>query len=150
VILEYLDERFAPGDAAKRLYPGDVRDRARIRRLAREAEEYLGNEGINPVTEEYFFKDGAAPDAAKVEKARVKVREELEYFAREMRAGFLAGDTPTAADYVLYSYYAYVARLTLRKPEVRLTELVPAPIAQWGKRIEALPFFDKTYPPHWR
>src|SRR5512141_2259490 len=30
VILEYLDERFASGS---KLYPGDVRERARIRRL---------------------------------------------------------------------------------------------------------------------
>lgn len=150
VILEYLEERFPSSDAARSLYPGGVRERARIRRLAREAEEYVGNEAIDPITTEHFFKDGAAPDADKVAKAREKLREELEYFTRELRGNFLAGGAPTAADFVLYSYFAYVGRLTVRKPEVRLTELVPAPLAQWGRRIEALPYFDKTYPPHWR
>jgi hypothetical protein len=43
-----------------------------------------------------------------------------------------------------------VARITVRKPETRLDELVPPTIAQWAKRIEAMPFYDKTYPPHWR
>ena len=21
---------------------------------------------------------------------------------------------------------------------------------EWGKRVESMPFFDKTFPPHWR
>jgi hypothetical protein len=29
-------------------------------------------------------------------------------------------------------------------------ELVPLGLADWAARIEALPFFDKTFPPHWR
>src|SRR5512141_342020 len=59
-ILEYLDERFTSGP---KLYPGDVKARARIRRLVREAEEYVGGEGLDPVVEEYLFKgEGVAPD----------------------------------------------------------------------------------------
>ncbi len=27
---------------------------------------------------------------------------------------------------------------------------LPANIAAWTKRIEALPYFDKTIPPHWK
>ena len=50
----------------------------------------------------------------------------------------------------VYPWYAYVKRITFRKPESKLTEVVPAAIAQWGARIEALPYFDKTYPAHWR
>jgi len=149
-ILEYLEERFPPKDAAESLYPGDARARARIRRLGREIESYLDQEGLDPIVMEHFFKDGAAPDDARVAKARERVKEELAYFSRELRGKFLAGDTPTAADFVLYPEYAYVKRLTSRKPELALTELVPAPLAQWGKRIEALPYYDKTYPPHWR
>jgi glutathione S-transferase len=149
-ILEYLDERFPSKDAATSLYPGDARARARIRRLGREIESYLDQEGLDPIVMEHFFKDGAAPDEAKVAKARERVKEELGYFARELRGKFLAGEAPTAADFVLYPEYAYVKRLTSRKPELDLVTLVPAPLAEWGKRIEALPYFDKTYPPHWR
>jgi glutathione S-transferase len=149
-ILEYLEERFPAADAAKNLFPGDVRARGRIRRLVREAEAYLGAEGIGPITEEYFFKDNAAPDAKRVSAAREAVGRELDYFARELRGAFLGGDTLTAADLVLYPYLAYVTRLTFRKPETKLTELEPAKLGDWRKRIEALPFYEKTYPPHWK
>ena len=50
----------------------------------------------------------------------------------------------------LYPYLAYVARITVRKPETRLVELVPEPVAEWSRRIEAMPYYDKTFPPHWR
>lgn len=149
-ILEYLEERFPAKDAAASLFPGDVRSRARLRRLNREVDAYLDQEALDPIVMEHFFKEGAAPDEARVAKARERLREELEYFAKELRGKFLAGDAPTAADFSLYPEYAYVARLTARKPELKLTELVPAPLAQWGARIEALPYFDKTFPPHWR
>ena len=147
VILEYLDERFASG---VKLYPGDAKSRARVRRLAREAEEYLGIEGIDPITTEYFGKDGAAPELDKVDKAKTRLAEELEYLANELKSPFFAGDAPSAADIVVYPWIGYVNRIAFRKPETRLTERVPAPIAAWAKRIEALPFFDKTFPPHWR
>jgi len=149
-ILEYLDERFPSPDATHALYPGDVRGRARIRRLIREVDSYLDQEGLDPIFAEHFFKEGAAPDEAKVARARERLKEELEYFARELRGAFLAGETPSAADFVLYPEYAYVKRITFRKPELGLTELVPAPIEAWGKRIESMPFFEKTFPPHWR
>jgi len=97
-ILEYLDERYVSGT---KLYPGDARARARIRRLAREAEEYLGLEGIDPITTEYFGKDGAAPDLAKVDKAKARLKEELEYFAKELKGPFFGGNALCAADLVL-------------------------------------------------
>jgi glutathione S-transferase len=146
-ILEYLDERFVSG---RKLYPGGSRERSRIRRLALEAASYVGTEAIDPITDELFYKDAVAPDMDRVAKGREKLREELEYFARELRGDYLAGASPTAADFVLYPYMGYVKRITLRKPESKLTEVVPANIDAWAKRIEALPYFDKTYPPHWK
>ena len=147
VILEYLDERF-PG--ALRLYPGDAKRRALIRRLAREAEEYLYKEGISVIVDEYFWKDDAAPDPQKVEAARKRVREELEYFARELKAPFLDGAEPTAADFVMAPLLGYVSRISFRKPDSKLEELVPAPLAEYHRRLKALPYYDKTFPPHWR
>jgi glutathione S-transferase len=146
-ILEYLDERFASGP---KLYPGDARTRARLRRLVCELEAYLDREGLDPITTEYFGKDGAAPDLGVVEKAKVRLKEELEYFAKELQGKYFAGDGISAADLVAYPFYGYVKRITVRKPETALTDLVPAPLKAWAQRIEALPFFDKTFPPHWR
>jgi glutathione S-transferase len=147
-ILEYLDERFASGP---KLYPGDVKSRARIRRLVRELESYLGTEAIDVITSELFFKHGdAPPDMDRVAGGRTRLAEELAYFTKELRGKFLAGDTPSAADFVLYPYLGYVWRINLRKPESGLADILPAPMAEYKKRIEALPYFDKTFPPHWR
>jgi glutathione S-transferase len=146
-ILEYLDERFTSG---AKLYPGDAKNRARIRRLIQEMQGYLGAEGIDPITSELFFKGDAAPDRDKVAEGRKRLGEELEYFSKELRGKFLAGDAPTAADFVLYPYLGYCARVTFRKPETKLNELLPAALAEYKKRVEALPYFDKTFPPHWR
>ena len=147
-ILEYLDERFTEG---VKLYPGDAKARARIRRLVREAEEHLGVEAIDPITDEYFGKKGEAPDAEKVDKAKARLKEELDYFAQELQGAYFGGDAVNALDLVLYPWIGgYVKRITFRKPESKLTDLVPARLAEWCKRIEALPYFDKTIPAHWR
>jgi glutathione S-transferase len=145
-ILEYLDERFG----GTKLYPGDARNRARIRLLVRESEEYLDLQGIDPVTTELFGDNAKNPDMERVAQASKVVGEELAFFAKEMRGKFLAGDEPSAADLALYPWYGYVKRIAFRKPETKLTDLVPDTIKQWGARIEAWPFFDKTFPPHWK
>jgi glutathione S-transferase len=145
-ILEYLDER---DGGARRLYPGTAQERARIRRLVREDEEHLDGKGLTPVYEELYLKP-EPPDAARLDAGRSKLAEELDYFGRELRGAFLAGDAPTAADFVLYPDVAYVKRIGAKKPESQLAGILPAPIAQWAARIEALPYFEKTFPPHWR
>jgi len=147
VILEYLDERFPQGD---KLFPGEAKERARIRRLAREAEEYVYKEGVSPITDEYFWKGDAPPDENVVKTARDKLANELKYLAGELRGNYLAGASPAAADLTLYPLVAFCKRITFRKPESKLTDILPAKIADWAKRIESQPYFDKTYPPHWR
>ena len=49
-----------------KLFPGEAKERARVRRLAREAEEYVYKEGVSPITDEYFWKGDAPPDEAVV------------------------------------------------------------------------------------
>ena len=147
-ILEYLEERFS--SSGKPLFPGDAKARARIRRLMHETQSYLRAESIDPIVDEFFYKDGAPADVDKLAKAREVMQRELAWFAGEMQGDFLAGNEPTAADFTLYPEIGYVKRITFRKPESKLVELLPAPIVEWAKRIEALPYFDKTFPEHWR
>jgi len=147
-ILEYLDERFP--NAAK-LYPGDASARARIRRLIREMESYLVAESIDKIVDELFWKkEGEAPNLELVAGWREKVREELAYFARELRGKYVAGDALSAADFVLYPCLAYCWRINVRRPDAGLGDVVPPALADYKKRIEALPYYDKTFPPHWR
>ena len=146
-ILEYLDERFT---AAPKLYPGDVRERARIRRIAREVEQYAYAQGIDRIVDELFWKDDAPPDAKVMEESKQKLADELAGLEKEMRGDWLGEGAMTAADITLYTVVAYMKRVTVRKPETALTQLLPSKIDAWAKRIEALPYFDKTFPPHWK
>jgi glutathione S-transferase len=146
-ILEYLDERFTQGP---KLYPGDARARARIRRLIREAEQHIDREGIDPITDELFWKDGAPPDMEKVALWRQKVADELVLFERELRGDYFEGQEICALDLVLYPMVGYLKRITARKPETKLAGIIPPKLAEWAKRIEALPYFEKTFPPHWK
>ena len=146
-ILEYLDERFPQGP---KLYPGDARERLRIRRAIREAEEHVDREAIGKITDELFWKDGAPPDMEKIAEWRKKIADELPTFAEELRGDWFGGKEPCALDLVMYPMIGYLKRITFRKPETRLEEVIPHEIAAWAKRVEALPYFDKTYPEHWR
>jgi glutathione S-transferase len=146
-ILEYLDERFTTG---VKLYPGDAASRGRVRRLVMEIESYVYNEGVSPIVDELFWSGDKGPDPARVAKARGKLEEELQNMAKELKGKFLAGDTLSAADCVLGPCLQYCKRITFRKPETKLDELIPGPLRDYNKRIESLPYFDKTYPPHWR
>ena len=147
VILEYLDERFPQ---SPKLYPGDARERARIRRLIREWEEHIDRKGIDPIVDELFWKEGATPDMARIEEWKGKISTELAACARELRGDYLAGNQITAADLVLYPMIGYAKRITARKPETKLTDAIPEELVAWAKRIEDMPFFEKTFPPHWR
>jgi glutathione S-transferase len=148
-ILEYLDERYGQ-EGATRLYPGTEVERARIRRLVKEMEEYLGAEGLDLVTSELFFKGDAPPDAQRLAQGREKVGTELLYLEKALPGTFFGGESPCAADFVLAPSMGYVNRITARKPETKLSDVVPAGIAAWHQRIQALPFYDKTFPPHWK
>jgi len=150
VILEYLDERFPGADGSRRLYPGDAKARALVRRRAREAEEYVGKDGIDPIVTEHFFKGAEPPDAARVAKAKERLAEELGAYEGVLAGEYLFGAAPTAADFVFYPFIAYVKRLTSRKPELALTAFLGPKLAAWASRMESAPYFDKTYPPHWR
>jgi glutathione S-transferase len=149
-ILEYLDERFGV-EGPTRLYPGTEVERARLRRLVKEIEEYLLAEGIDLVTGEFFFKAAdEKPDMARVAAGREKVATELRYLERELKGPFFGGETPCAVDLVLAPALGYVNRIQFRKPESQIGGVVPEGIKAWYQRFEALPFYDKTFPPHWK
>jgi glutathione S-transferase len=148
-ILEYLDDRFGK-DGGPRMYAGNPRGRARTRLIVREIEEYLTAAGIDAITGELFFSHGREPDLAKVDQGRQVIADELADLAKRLDGEFFGGASPSAADLVLYPAYGYLKRITFRKPETKLTEVVPEKLAQWAARMEALPFLDKTIPSHWR
>jgi glutathione S-transferase len=100
---------------------------------------------------------GDAPRTAEIDGARTAVGRELDRVeARLADHDWLVGDAITAADVVwfptLRTYMRAAARNEARAREVGLHPLadVYPNIARWIARVEALPGYDRTFPPHWR
>ncbi len=144
-IVEYLEEQYP---ATRRLFPGTTRDRARVRRWISEVDD----DCVRTIHDL-----GAAVSAAKkrgdgagLAAARQAVMKELALVAGLMRGEYLAGSGPTAADFALYPSLALLARYDLRDTELGLVAACPQRLRDWMARIEALPFFAATVPPHWK
>jgi glutathione S-transferase len=143
IIVEYLEERWLE----RPVLPGDARERARVRRIAAEAQEYLGGPNLD-MEHATFLAPAGQQDPALFARARAAVTSELPRLEEELRSPFLGGVSPTLADFTAYPILAMIRRLTSRFTPEPLV-LSPA-LAEWMKRIEALPYYERTYPPHWR
>ena len=145
-IVEYLDEAY-PGRGAP-LFPGDVRQRALVRRLIQEVDNYY-YEATSLVLTQAFWKKPEEREADKIAEGRKAVVEESALFTRAMKGDFLAGQL-SAADFALYPLVAALWRAEMKWPDLDAAGMVPSQLLAWKARIEALPFFDRTFPPHWR
>ncbi len=145
-IVEYLDEAY-PGRGAP-LFPGDVRQRALVRRLVLEVDHHY-YEATSQVLTQAFWKKPEEREPDKIAAGRKAVVEEAAMFARAMRGEFLVGP-PSAADYALYPLIAALWRAEMKLPDLDAAGMLTPELLAWKARIEALPYFDKTIPPHWR
>jgi glutathione S-transferase len=145
-IVEYLDEAY-PSSGAK-LFPGDARTRALARRLIMEVDNYF-DEAIDPLTTEAFSKKPEERDPKAIAASRAATIDELKYFTKQMRGDFLAGPL-SAADFAFYPYISYLPRCELKLPDLDADGMLTPELREWKGRVERLPFFDKTIPPHWK
>lgn len=145
-IVEYLDDAYPSSGA--RLFPGDARMRATVRRLVSEIDAYT-DKATDDVIEQVIYTKADARDAAKLEAGRAKVRDELAFVERYLAGDYLVGPL-SAADFALYPVLAFLDRCHQREPWFDAAGLYPPALAAWKKRIEALPYFAATWPPHWK
>ena len=145
-IVEYLDDAYA--GRGQPLFPGDARERALVRRLIAEADNYF-DKATDPVVDEAFAKKPEERDSARLAAALDALREETALFTRYMRGDYLAGAL-SAADFALYPMVGFLDRCATRLPHFEPASVLTPQLAAWKARIEALPYFDKTYPPHWK
>jgi glutathione S-transferase len=145
-IVEYLDEAY-PGRGAP-LFTGDARTRAIIRRMICEVDEDF-DKALDPLTTQAFSKKPEERDPKAIADSRKALVDELALFSGAMRGDYLAGPL-SAADYALYSLLAFVWRSEIKLPDLNADGMLTPQLARWKARIEALPYFDKTIPPHWR
>ncbi len=144
-IVEYLEEQHSTG---KMLFSGSVRHRAVIRRLVREADEYLAH-ALERLVDQILFTKQEKWNLQEIAAAREAFVKELGIFEGYLRGDWFGGEL-SAADLTIYPIVALCVRMEKKKPDINVSGAIGPKIAAWMKRIEALPYFDKTYPPHWK
>ena len=146
-IVEYLDDAY-PGRGAP-LFPGDARQRATVRRLMCEVDNYV-DKAADIVVDEAFGKKPEERDAARLAKGKADIREEFAQMSRYLRGDFLVG-VLSAADFWLYTEVAFLYRSQAKRlPDLDADSLLTPELRAWKGRVESLPYFDRTIPPHWK
>lgn len=145
-IVEYLEEQYP---ATPRLLPGSTRQRSQVRRWVSDIDDNFGG-ALAKLTGWVLWTPHEKWKEERIAEARQAVLDELTWIAGHMGGDYLAGNAITAADFALYPQVATLARCDLRKPDLAMVTSRPPKIAAWAARIEALPYFAKTIPPHWK
>jgi glutathione S-transferase len=143
-VVEYLDEKYS----GPKLFPGDVQQRAVVRRMVQEADQYYAN-AMEKLVDQVLFTPQEKWDADKIRAGRQGVAQELTTWETLIRGNYLGGEL-SAADFTLYPLIALSLRMEKKNPDLDLRGAIGPRIAAWMKRIEALAYFHKTWPPHWK
>lgn len=103
-----------------------------------------------------FFHGTSAQHAEAIRAAAPRLHEELARLEAGLASNWLAGPAISAADVEYIPLFGYLQR-AMGKPEARAFDLGFWPLAgrypklaAWWARAEAMPEFQKTFPPHWR
>jgi glutathione S-transferase len=145
-IMEYLDDAY--GAIGGPLFPRATQPRALARRLIREADEYLAR-ALEDMVSEILFKPAQESDGDAILRAREIFIGELGHFEHEIKGDFFM-EQVGAVDFTLYPIIALALRLELKKSDLMIRTAIGQKINAWMGRVESLPYFQKTYPPHWR
>ena len=143
-IVEYLDEKYA----GAKLFPGDVRRRALVRRLVQEADQYYAN-AMDKLIDQILFTPQEEWNANEIAEGKRAVTQELARWETLLQGDYLAGEL-SAADFTMYPLVALSLRMDKKSPSLDLRGATGPNVSDWMKRIEALPYFQKTWPPHWK
>ena len=119
------------------------------RRIMHEVDTHLWPHNSKLVSQLFFKRDPETWDQDIIEQGRSGVLDELARFEEMIDGDYLVG-TLSAADFTLYPLLALHPRLEMRKADLGLTEALGPKLSAWKRRIEALPYFGKTVPPHWK
>ncbi len=143
-IVEYLDEKYA----GAKLFPGDVRRRALARRLVQEADQYYAH-AMEKLADEVLFTPQDKWNADEIAEGKLTLMREIARWETLFQGDYLAGEL-SAADFAMYPFVALSLRMDKKSPSLDLRDGIGPNVSSWMKRIEALPYFQKTWPPHWK
>jgi len=144
VIVEYLEDRYP----WKPLLPKDASGRATARRIAAESDNYLAETVEQLFNLTLYAKQ--APAAAEISAAQEHALGEIARLEQALTADYLVGDI-SIADITAYPHVRLLQRVDERSPGKGIPRSRLSPkVAAWAGRIEALPYYSKTIPPHWK
>jgi glutathione S-transferase len=144
-IVEYLEERYPQ----RRLLPSVPQERATVRRMMLEADNHLRGAQSDLMAATLFRKADVPEDAAKIAAGQEKVLAELARWDALLTGEYLIGEL-SLADFTVYPFVRQIRRIDDRQPKNGLGERMPPRLSAWMRRIEALPYYANTIPPHWR
>nr|WP_298686879.1 glutathione S-transferase family protein [uncultured Dongia sp.] len=144
-IIEYLEERYPE----KPLLPKETKARATVRRMVNEADNYL-QAASSELMEQAVYLTPAERTAEKTADAKKQMMDELIRLEKCLKGDFMAGELGLA-DYAAYPYVRLAQRAEERSPGLGTARAdMPQKISAWMGRVEALPYFARTIPPHWK
>ncbi len=150
-ILTYLDRKYPEPP----LFGVDAEEAGTIMRVICEYQVYV-EEHITRIIAAIFFQglEGRLDEIAKA--VQVVAGEARSIEGRLSRSAWLVGEALSAADLVVYPGIQLLLRALERREaqelQARFLPLethYPA-LAAWMRRVEALPGYERTFPPHWR
>jgi glutathione S-transferase len=150
-ILYYLDRKYP----AKPLFGDSPEEGAVIMRVCCEFQAYI-DDHLMRIVRAVLFRRGD-PSSDEITYSMHMVAGEARTIEMRLSKGdWIVGDKPGAADYVIYPGIKLLLR-ALARPEARdlSSRFMPVDanypaLGRWLKRVEALPGYERTYPPHWR
>ncbi|HTW38786.1 MAG TPA: glutathione S-transferase family protein [Steroidobacteraceae bacterium] len=151
-VLYYLDLKYPEPP----IFGRSPQEAGVIMRVICEYQAYT-EEHLMKLVRAFFFPAQPALQADELASAMHVVASEARSIeARLARSDWVVGESFSAADIVIYPALKVLLR-ALAKPAARELSTRFLPLAanypaleRWSKRVEALPGYDRTYPPHWR
>jgi glutathione S-transferase len=141
---EYIEEKWPEPT----LLPGGPRERATARRIVLEA-NYL-NDAFDLLRDHAVNAQKGEADPPEMMSKVMDLAHEISAFEKGLRGEYAAGNSLSLADFSLYPVMALIRRIAGRLEVQPLVEAIGPRLQTWMGKIEALPYFDSTYPPHWR
>ena len=149
-ILAWLDRKYP----ASPLFGKTAREAGMIWQRTMEIFDYLPRATSGVLSPVYF--EGADKATDDLITASDTLRSELTRLANFLiDDSFLSGVSPGAADAVAFPHVRLIQRAMETKPQIMqdlgLSDLAAfsPKIADWTRRVEALPHVAQTFPPHW-
>jgi len=149
-IMSYLDRKYP----APPLFGVTAEETGLIWQSISESESYFASAGDKVVRPLFFAKGLDKVD--EINQAAEIIRQELKALdARLATRNWLVGETISAADIAIFPLIQLILRAAGKDAAqpfalkwLPLAQYYPH-IAKWCERIEALPNYQRTFPPHW-